>query len=84
MTDVRHSRKTLTAEEGQCPAYIHLYTLLHRRLLAETDMQEYLPVTLPSVYQMLLTLERAGLIRRQPRPPAAMKCSLILTTPHLH
>src|SRR5262249_31999508 len=48
-------------------AYIHLYTRLHRRPPAETDLQEYFRVSPPSVHQMLLTLERAGLIRRQPR-----------------
>jgi Mn-dependent DtxR family transcriptional regulator len=40
---------------------------LHRRSPAETDMQEYFRVSPPSVHQMLLTLERAGFIRRQPR-----------------
>jgi hypothetical protein len=34
---------------------------------AETDMQQYFRVSPPSVHQMVLTLERAGLIRRQPR-----------------
>ena len=45
-------------------AFIHLYTRLHRRPPAETDMQEYFRVTPPSVHQMVLTLERAGFIRR--------------------
>jgi repressor LexA len=40
---------------------------LHRRPPAEADMQEYFRVSPPSVHQMVLTLERAGLIRRQPR-----------------
>jgi len=53
--------------QGQYLAYIHLYTRLHRRSPAETDMQEYFRVSPPSVHQMLLTLERAGFIRRQPR-----------------
>jgi Mn-dependent DtxR family transcriptional regulator len=30
-------------------------------------MQEYFRVSPPSVHQMVLTLERAGFIRRQPR-----------------
>jgi hypothetical protein len=34
---------------------------------AETDMQQYFQVTPPSVHQMVLTLEREGFIRRQPR-----------------
>ena len=35
--------------------------------LAEADIQHRFGVTPPSVHQMILTLERAGLIRRQPR-----------------
>jgi Mn-dependent DtxR family transcriptional regulator len=30
-------------------------------------MQEYFRVSLPSVHQMVLTLEQGGFIRRQPR-----------------
>jgi DNA-binding MarR family transcriptional regulator len=54
-------------------AYIHLYTRLHRRPPAETDMQEYFRVSPPSVHQMVLTLERAGFIRRQPRTPRSIE-----------
>ena len=66
---VRLSRpaKTFTPKQGQYLAFIHLYMRLHRRPPAETDMQQYFRVSPPSVHQMLLTLERAGLIRRQPR-----------------
>jgi Mn-dependent DtxR family transcriptional regulator len=53
-------------KQGQYLAYIHLYTRLHRRSAAETDLQEYFRVSPPSVHQMVLTLERGGLIRRQP------------------
>src|SRR6476469_5675138 len=67
MAGVSRSGKTFTAKQGQYLAYIHLYTRLHRRSPAETDMQEYFRVSPPSVHQMVLTLERAGLIRRQPR-----------------
>lgn len=59
--------KTFTPKQGQYLAFIHLYTRLHRRPPAETDMQEYFRVSPPSVHQMIMTLERAGLIRRQPR-----------------
>jgi DNA-binding FadR family transcriptional regulator len=33
---------------------------------ADRDLQRYFGVTPPSVHQMVLTLERAGLIRRKP------------------
>ena len=44
---------------------------------AETDTQEYVRVSKPSIHQMALTLERAGFIRRQPSTPAAANSSLI-------
>jgi len=43
-----------------------LNTRIHGRPPAEADMQNHFRVTPPSVHQMVLTLERAGLIRRQP------------------
>ena len=66
MAGVSPSAKTFTPKQGQYLAFIHLYTWLHRRPPAETDMQEYFRVRPPSVHQMVLTLERAGLIRRRP------------------
>ena len=39
---------------------------MFRRSPAEADMQRHFSVSPPSVHQMVLTLERAGLIRRQP------------------
>ena len=67
MAGVSRSAKTFTPKQGQYLAFIHLYTRLHRRPPAETDMQQYFRVSPPSVHQMVLTLERAGFIRRQPR-----------------
>jgi DNA-binding MarR family transcriptional regulator len=76
MAGVSRSRKFFTAKQGQYLAYIHLYTRLHRRPPAETDMQEYFRVSPPSVHQMVLTLERAGFIRRQPRTPRSIELLL--------
>jgi Mn-dependent DtxR family transcriptional regulator len=73
MAGVSRSRKSFTAKQGQYLAYIHLYTRLHRRPPAETDMQEYFRVSPPSVHQMVLTLERAGFIRRHPRTPRSIE-----------
>ena len=67
MASVSRPARTFTHKQGQYLAYIHLYTRLHRRPPAETDMQEYFRVSPPSIHQMVLTLERAGFIRRQPR-----------------
>jgi len=73
MAGVSRSRKFFTAKQGQYLAYIHLYMRLHRRPPAETDMQEYFRVSPPSVHRMVLTLERAGFIRRQPRTPRSIE-----------
>jgi Mn-dependent DtxR family transcriptional regulator len=73
MAGVSRSRKFFTAKQGQYLAYIHLYTRLHRRPPAETNMQEYFRVSPPSIHQMVLTLERAGFIRRQPRTPRSIE-----------
>ena len=67
MANVSRAAKNFTPKQEQYLAFIHLYTRLHRRPPAETDMQEYFRVSPPSVHQMVLTLERAGFIRRQPR-----------------
>src|SRR5438046_9736578 len=67
MAGVSPSAKPFTPTQGQYLAFIHLYTRLHRRPPAEADMQEYFRVSPPSVHQMVLTLEREGFIRRQPR-----------------
>jgi DNA-binding MarR family transcriptional regulator len=56
-----------TPKQGQYLAFIHAYKQLLGRPPAEADMQRHFRVTPPSVHQMVLTLERAGLIRRKPR-----------------
>ncbi len=73
MTGLSRPAKTFTPTQGQYLAYIYTYTRLHRRPPAEADMQEYFRVTPPSVHQMVLTLERAGFIRRQPRTPRSIE-----------
>jgi len=63
-----HSTATpcFTDKQGQYLAFIHAYALVMGRPPAEADMQRHFHVTPPSVHQMVLTLERAGLIRRRP------------------
>jgi Mn-dependent DtxR family transcriptional regulator len=81
MAGVSRPAKTFTPKQGQYLAFIHLYTRLHRRPPAETDMQAYFRVSPPSVHQMVLTLERAGLIGRQPRIPRSIE--LLVDPKHL-
>jgi Mn-dependent DtxR family transcriptional regulator len=81
MAGVSRSAKTFTPKQGQYLSFIHLYTRLHRRPPAETDTQQYFRVSPPSVHQMVLTLERAGFIRRQPR--TARSIELLIDPQHL-
>jgi SOS-response transcriptional repressor LexA len=60
------SGQSFTDQQGQYLAFIDAYTRVHGRPPAEADMQRHFRVSPPSVHQMVLTLERAGLIRRQP------------------
>jgi DNA-binding MarR family transcriptional regulator len=60
------SRPRFTAKQGQYLAYIHAYRRLIGQSPAEADMQRFFQVTPPSVHQMVLSLEKAGLITRQP------------------
>jgi hypothetical protein len=55
-----------TKLQGQYLAFIESYTRLNRRPPAEADMQRYFRVTPPAIHQMVVTLEKRGLIARAP------------------
>jgi repressor LexA len=57
---------SFTAKQGQYLAFIFHYTKVHRIAPAESDMQKYFRVSAPSVHQMVITLEKNGLIERTP------------------
>ena len=57
---------SFTAKQGQYLAFIHAYTLVLGRPPAEADLQRHFRVTPPAAQGMVLSLERAGLIRREP------------------
>ncbi len=61
------SIRKFTEKQGQYLAFIHAYTLVMDRPPAEADLQRHFGVTPPSVHSMVMSLERAGLIRREPR-----------------
>jgi DNA-binding MarR family transcriptional regulator len=66
MNRAGESRPEFTPRQGQYLAFIHAYTLVNGRSPAQIDVQRFFRVTPPTVHQMLLTLEKAGLISRQP------------------
>ena len=77
---IRRSVPRFTDKQGQYLAFIHAYSKVHRLPPAEADMQRKFQVTPPSVHQMVLTLERAGLIRRT---PGAARTIEVLVAPDL-
>jgi DNA-binding MarR family transcriptional regulator len=63
---VRVGPHRFTEKQGQYLAFIYVYRRMFRQAPAEADMQRHFRVSPPSVHQMVLGLERDGLIRRQP------------------
>jgi len=53
-----------TEKQGQYLAFIYYYTKIHGRSPSEAEMQVYFGVTPPTVHQMVLSLEKNGLIAR--------------------
>jgi SOS-response transcriptional repressor LexA len=66
------SQPDFTPRQGQYLAFIHAYTLVNGRPPAQADIQRFFQLTPPSVHQMLLTLERSGLISRRAGVPRSI------------
>jgi DNA-binding MarR family transcriptional regulator len=67
-----------TVKQGHYLAFICVYKRMFGQPPAEADMQRHFRVSPPSVHQMVLGLERDGLIRRQP----GVARSIDLLVPH--
>jgi len=65
-----------TERQGQYLAYIHMYTRVCGRPPAERDLERYFRVSAPAVHQMLVTLERLGLIARTARAARSVRVLL--------
>lgn len=57
---------SFTPRLGQFLAFICFYTKLNGQAPAERDMERYFSISPPSVHQMVLMLEKRGLIQRTP------------------
>lgn len=66
-------KTSFTPKQGQYLAFIDAYTRVHLRAPAEADIQHRFGVTPPTVHQIILALERAGFIRRQPGVPRSIQ-----------
>jgi DNA-binding MarR family transcriptional regulator len=78
MNRTGESPSGFTHRQGQYLAFIHAYTLINARPPAQADIQRFFRVTPPTVHQMLLTLEKAKLISRQ---PGLARCLAVLVNP---
>ena len=65
-----------TKLQGQYLAFIAAYTKLNRRAPAEADFQRFFQVTPPSVHNMIVLLERRGLISRTPGRPRSIEIAV--------
>jgi hypothetical protein len=59
--------------QGRYLAFIHAYTGLHGCPPAESEIAAAMCVSAPSVHQMVKTLEKKGLILRQPGKPRSLR-----------
>jgi repressor LexA len=62
----KSSRPAFTPTQGQYLAFIYYYTKLNGVPPAERDMQQYFRTSPSAVHQMVVTLERTGMIERTP------------------
>ena len=70
------SSPPFTEKQGQYLAFIYTYTLLNRQPPAEADFQKLFGVTPPTVHDMIVGLERRGLISRVARQPRSIKLTV--------
>lgn len=77
---IRNEAPRFTPRQGEYLAFIYAYSCVLGRPPAEADIQRYFGVSPPTVHQMILGLEKAGLIRRQPGTPRSIE---VLIAPEL-
>jgi len=65
-----------TPRQGQYLAFIYYYTKIHGYSPAEADIQQYFKVSPPSVHQMIVTLEKKGLIEKVPHHARSIRLLL--------
>lgn len=68
--------RALTGIQGQYLAYIHYYTVVHRRPPSENEIANFLWVRGPSAHRMIIHLEEHGYLSRIPGQPRTLKVML--------
>ena len=67
------TKQQFTARQGEYLSFIQQYTEVNRRPPAEADIALYFGISPPSVHQMILGLERRGLVSRTPGKVRSMR-----------
>jgi DNA-binding MarR family transcriptional regulator len=67
LLSILKSKPRFTEKQGQYLAFIYTYALVNRQPPAQADIQSFFGVTPPTVHNMVVELERRGLLRRTPR-----------------
>ena len=65
-----------TRKQGQYLAFIYYYTKLNGRPPAEADIQRHFKTSPPSVHNMVVQLEKKGLIEKKPYQPRSIRLLL--------
>jgi Mn-dependent DtxR family transcriptional regulator len=71
--DAAGAQPRFTPLQGQYLAFIYAYSRIFKQPPAEADMRRHFGVTAPSVHQMVMALEKAGLITREPGAPRSIQ-----------
>jgi Mn-dependent DtxR family transcriptional regulator len=66
MTGDNGQDRAFTPKQGQYLSFIYYYIKLNRVAPAEADFVRYFGVSAPTVHQMIVKLQSAGLISRTP------------------
>lgn len=72
-TTPRPRQPRFTPKQGQYLAFIYYYTKVNGKAPAEADLERYFQVSPPSIHDMVLRLEKLGLIERTPGKGRSIK-----------
>ncbi len=69
-------KHSYTQKQGQYLAFIYYYTKINGIAPAQIDFQKYFRVKPPTVHQMIVKLEKEGLITRVLNKPRTIKLAI--------
>ncbi len=59
--------------QGQYLSYVYNYSVIHGRPPSEADLRDFFGTTPPTIHNMILKLEKNGLISRVPSQPRSIR-----------